>query len=282
MNIWITGGEGQLGKELQMLSKNLPGQYYFTDLPQLDITDLKAVKLFIERNSIDTIINTAAYTAVDKAESEPELASRINSLAVGDLAEIAYARDIKLIHISTDFVFRGDACLPYVEESSVNPISVYGKSKAEGEQILMEKCRTGVIIRTSWLYSSFGNNFLKTILRLAKERKEIKVVSDQIGTPTYAYDLAKIIFLIIDKWNMKTSPIYHFSNEGIASWYDFAHAIVEINNLPCKVIPIPTSEYSTPAQRPAYSVLSKNKIRSDFNLAIKHWRDALKNCINCF
>lgn len=285
MNLLITGANGQLGSELRKLHTLFPQhQFIFTDIAELDITDAEAVSSFFEQNKVQCCINAAAYTAVDKAESEADKATLINVEAVKLLASACNKYNALLIHVSTDYVFSGQNYTPYHEANTVAPASVYGKTKAEGEQIAMQENPSTVIIRTSWLYSTFGNNFVKTMLRLAESKPELRVVADQVGTPTYAEDLASAILQIIDFLNFKKDKdifgIYHYSNEGVASWYDFAHAIFEIKNQKVEVKPIKTVEYPTPAMRPAYSILDKYKIKNTFGISIPHWRESLKRCLN--
>lgn len=275
-NILVTGGNGQLGSELKEITPNFPDfNFLFTDVKELDITDHKAVKNFIENNNINVIINCAAYTAVDKAEAVPELADAINHLAVANFAQIAKDKNIKLIHISTDYVFDGTNHKPYVETDTPNPQSVYGKTKLDGE-LAMRKINhaNSIIIRTSWVYSRFGNNFVKTMLRLAETKDEISVVSDQVGTPTNAADLALAILTILPQIENNSPEIYHYSNEGVCSWFDFVKAIFEIKGITIKVNPICSAQYPTPAKRPYYSVLSKNKIKNKYCLTIQHWLDS--------
>lgn len=279
IKILVTGSNGQLGSELKKLSINFPNlTFHFADIEELDITNINSINLHFENNCYDFIINCAAYTAVDKAETEPDKALLINSEAVKHLSEIALQYKIKLIHISTDYVFDGTSYLPYTEDVRVCPVSQYGFTKLEGEKQIEKSGCEAIIIRTSWLYSSFGNNFVKTILKYSKEKPELKVVFDQIGTPTYAEDLASAILQIIIS-NKFEIGIYHFSNEGVCSWYDFALEIVNAKNINCKINPILTSEYPTPAKRPHYSVLNKNKIKSTFNIEILHWKDGLQRCL---
>ena len=298
INILITGSSGQLGSELRMLNdkfKMLNYRCFFIDKNDLDITDFQRVKDFIEKNDIKIIINTAAYTAVDKAEEEKELAELINYKAVENLAKISKEKDIFLVHISTDYVFNGKNYRPYVEEDKTDPINYYGLTKLKGEEAIKKINPKGVIIRTSWVYSSFGKNFVKTMLNLAKTKKELNIIFDQIGTPTYARDLAEVILRILDvkfkitdsnnnlTSNIKHLPsnveIYHYSNEGVCSWYDFAKAIFEIEGIDIKVNPIESKDYPTPAKRPFYSVLNKSKIKRDFNIEIPYWIDSLKECL---
>ncbi|WP_297815189.1 dTDP-4-dehydrorhamnose reductase [uncultured Polaribacter sp.] len=277
INILVTGGNGQLGSELKELELKFPQYHFmFTNVEMLDICNHQAVAAFIEVNQITTIINCAAYTAVDKAEEQAELADKINHLAVANFAELSKMFNIKLIHISTDYVFDGMNYKPYTETVTPNPQSVYGKTKLDGE-LAMQKINpeNSIIIRTSWVYSKFGNNFVKTMLRLGKEHKKLSVVADQIGTPTNAADLAKAILIILPKINNKTVDLFHYSNEGICSWYDFAKAIFEIGGLTLSVSPIETKDYPTPAKRPCYSVLNKRKIKEVYHIDIPYWKDSL-------
>ena len=276
-NILVTGGSGQLGSELKELAPNFPDyNFLFTDVSDLDITAHEQVRMFIESNSINIIINCAAYTAVDKAESEPELADTINHLAVRNIAQIAKINNIKLIHISTDYVFDGTNNKPYVETDKPNPQSVYGKTKLDGELAMQEiNPANSIIIRTSWVYSRFGKNFMKTMLSLAEIREEISVVSDQIGSPTNAADLANVILNIFPEINNENIQVFHYSNEGVCSWYDFAKAILEINGLVVRVNPIHSAQFPTIAKRPFYSLLSKEQIKTTFGFDIPHWKDSL-------
>ena len=278
-NILVTGGNGQLGSEIKELSISCTnGSFFFTDVSDLDITNYTAVAAFIKTNSIDVIVNCAAYTAVDKAESEPELADAINHLAVKNLAIIARERGAKLIHISTDYVFDGTGHKPYVETDTPNPQSVYGQTKLDGELAMQAiNPANSIIIRTSWVYSNFGSNFVKTMLRIGQEHKEISVVSDQIGSPTYACDLAKAILEILPQIKNEQVAIYHFANLGNCSWSEFAKAIFKIKGMDVKVHPITTSQYPTLAKRPQYSVLENSKIKKKFNLNMSYWVDSLKN-----
>ena len=270
----ITGSKGQLGT---CLSKLLPNAIC-VDVDTLDITDEVAVKNFVQQNNVDTIINCAAYTAVDKAEDDISLAKKINVDGVKNLA----LSSAKVIHISTDYVFNGTACIPYVETDTPNPQSIYGKTKLEGEQALLENAQTAIVIRTAWLYSEYGNNFVKTMRKLGAERENLNVVFDQVGTPTYAGDLAEAIVKIIPQLQDGMKEVYHFSNEGVCSWYDFALQIMKLSNLQCKVLPIESNQYPTKAVRPSFSVLNKAKIKKQFNLEIPHWLESLQKCINQF
>lgn len=281
-NILVTGSNGQLGSELRVLASNLgnDNNFFFSDAEILDITKHAEVEKFINANNINTIINCAAYTAVDKAEEQAFIANKVNHLAVAFLATIAKQKKIKLIHISTDYVFDGTNHKPYLESDTPNPQSVYGKTKLDGEQaILRINPENTIIIRTSWVYSIYGNNFVKTMLRLAKERDEISVVSDQIGSPTNAADLAQTILTILPKINNKSVELFHYSNEGVCSWFDFANAIFILSHSDIKVNPIATHKYPTPAKRPHYSVLSKNKIKEVYQIEIPFWKNSLSNII---
>ena len=281
-NILVTGGNGQLGSELKEIAPNYQDyNFLFTDVKDLDITNHITVAAFIERNNITAIINCAAYTAVDKAESEPELSDAINHLAVANFAQIAKEKNIKLIHISTDYVFDGNNYKPYVETDIPNPKSVYGQTKLDGEQAMQQiNPANSIIIRTSWVYSKFGNNFVKTMLRLAENKDEISVVADQIGSPTNAADLAKAILMLLPQIENTSPEIYHYSNEGVCSWYDFAQAIFEISNSQTLVNPIETAQYPTPAKRPEVSVLNKKKIKTAYGLKIESWYLSLKRTFN--
>jgi len=281
--ILITGANGQLGCELQKLIPLYPQFRFFpTDVDTLDLCNKQAIESFVDKNNVDYIINCAAYTAVDKAEDDVDLCYLINRDAVQNLAEAASGKS-KIIHISTDYVFDGTSDKPLRETDKTNPQSVYGKSKLEGEQILLQTSPESIIIRTAWLYSSFGNNFVKTMIRLGKEKESLNVVSDQTGTPTYSADLAKAILHIIEeseKNNVFHSGIYHYSNEGICSWYDFCLKIHELADIKtCKVNPVSTAEYPTKAVRPVYSVLDKTKIKDTFNLKIPYWEESLEVCL---
>lgn len=279
MNILITGCNGQLGNEIQLLEKEYPQHTYFnTDVAELDITNQLAVNDFINRHAIDGVINCAAYTAVDKAESDKELCTSLNTVAPSYLAAAIDKRGGWIIHVSTDYVFDGTHHTPYVETDTPSPDSVYGSTKLAGELGVSKFCKKHMIIRTAWLYSAFGNNFVKTMIRLGKEKTELGVIFDQIGTPTYARDLAVTIMTAVDK-GIETG-VYHYSNEGVISWYDFTKAIHRIAGIKdCKVRPLHTSEYPTAANRPAYSVLDKTKIKQTYGIEIPYWEDSLKECI---
>ena len=275
----ITGANGQLGNEMRVLSAEHPAHtYFFTDVQELDICDAEGVKTYVKDHGIDVIVNCAAYTAVDKAEDNAELCDRLNHLAPGYLAEAAEACGAALIQISTDYVFDGTAYIPYTEDTPTCPNSVYGRTKLAGEQLAMDKCSRTMIIRTAWLYSTFGNNFVKTMLRLGRERESLGVVFDQIGTPTYAADLAQAIFAAIEQ-GIKPG-VYHFSDEGVCSWYDFTLAIHRLAGITtCRVNPLHTDEYPAKASRPHYSVLDKTKIKQTYGIEIPHWETSLNTCI---
>ncbi|WP_461642390.1 dTDP-4-dehydrorhamnose reductase [Labilibaculum euxinus] len=283
MKILITGANGQLGSEINELSSSFPNlEFVFSDLPELDICNPEMLARFVRENQIKGIINCAAYTAVDKAEEDSKTAELVNASAVANLVAVAEAQNLKLIHISTDYVFDGTAHFPYSEDFEVSPIGVYGATKRKGEEFVINSSSESIVIRTSWLYSTFGNNFVKTMLRLGKEREELGVIFDQVGTPTYARDLAQTcleIFSKEEKMDQK-GKVYHFSNEGVASWFDFAKAIMEMGKVDCIVKPIETKDYPTPAQRPHYSVMNKAKIKADFGIEVPYWRDSLKECIS--
>ena len=279
MNILLTGCNGQLGNEIQLLEKDY-GQHRFfnTDVAELDITNQLAVADFVGRNEIDGIINCAAYTAVDKAEDNKELCTTLNTVAPAYLAAAVEKRGGWIVQVSTDYVFNGKAHKPYVETDTPSPDSVYGSTKLAGELGVQKFCKRAMVIRTAWLYSTFGNNFVKTMIRLGKEREELGVVFDQIGTPTYAADLAQAIMTAVEK-GIKPG-VYHFSNEGVTSWYDFTKAIHRIAGITtCKVRPIHTSEYPTPANRPHFSVLDKTKIKETYDMEIPYWEESLHKCI---
>lgn len=279
MKILITGCNGQLGNELQLLEKNYPNhQWLNTDVEELDITNQLAVNQFVAENEVDGIVNCAAYTAVDKAESDRQLATALNTEAPAYLAAAIEKRGGWLLHISTDYVFDGTKHTPYVETDTPCPDSVYGSTKLAGEMGVMKFCRKTMIIRTGWLYSTFGNNFVKTMLRLGRERDKLGVVFDQVGTPTYAHDLAQAIMTAIEQ-GVKPA-IFHFSNEGVCSWYDFAKAIHRMAGINrCQVSPLHTEEYPTPASRPHYSVLDKTKIKQTYGIVIPQWEESLQKCL---
>lgn len=279
MNILITGCNGQLGNEMQLLEKDNPQHQWFnTDVQELDITDVDAIRSFVQEHQIDGVVNCAAYTAVDKAEENEELCTKLNAEAPAYLASAVGSRGGWMIQISTDYVFDGTSHIPYVEDDETCPNSVYGRTKLVGELNVQKLCEQSMIIRTAWLYSAFGNNFVKTMIRLGKERPELGVIFDQIGTPTYARDLAVAIMTAINKGIVP--GLYHFSNEGVISWYDFAKAIHRIAGITtCHVKPLHTAEYPTPARRPHYSVLDKTKIKKVYGIEVPYWEDSLKDCI---
>ena len=280
LNILVTGSNGQLGSEIKELSSKYEYNFFFTDRSNIDITKKDSIKTFCQINNINTIINCAAYTAVDKAESDEINADLINRKAVKKLALVASELNIKLIHISTDYVFDGKTYKPYVEEFQTKPNSVYGKTKLDGEnEMINVNPKNSIIIRTSWVYSSYGNNFVKTMLRLGKEKTELGVIFDQVGTPTYAAHLAIAILDIIPKLNNPKVEIYNYSNEGVLSWYDFAKEIMKMAKLNCKINPIETFQYPTPAKRPHFSLLNKSKIKTTFNIEIPYWKDGLDECL---
>lgn len=279
-NILVTGSKGQLGSEIRELSSNYSYTFFFTDRNNIDITSKDSIKAFCQTNNINVIINCAAYTAVDKAESDELNADLVNRKAVKKLALVSSELNIKLIHISTDYVFDGRNFKPYCEEFQTNPQGVYGKTKLDGENEMRDiNPKNSIIIRTSWVYSSFGNNFVKTMLRLGREKESLGVIFDQVGTPTYARDLALTILDIIPKIINEKVEIYNYSNEGVLSWYDFAKEIMRMAKLDCKINSIQTFEYPTPAKRPHFSLLNKSKIKSTFNIEIPFWKDSLDECL---
>jgi len=279
MNILITGCNGQLGNEMQLLEKDYPQhEWYNTDVQELDISNQLAVEQFVAENMIDGIVNCAAYTAVDKAEDNKELATTLNTVAPAYLAAAVEKRGGWMIQISTDYVFNGTKHTPYVETDTPSPDSVYGSTKLAGELGVTKFCKRSMIIRTAWLYSTFGNNFVKTMIRLGKEKQELGVIFDQIGTPTYARDLAVAIMTAINKGIVP--GVYHFSNEGVISWYDFTKAIHRIAGITtCHVRPLHTAEYPTPANRPHYSVLDKTKFKQTYGIEIPYWEESCEACI---
>jgi dTDP-4-dehydrorhamnose reductase len=277
--ILVTGAHGQLGTELNFLSSMLENHsFVFVGSKDLDITNADALNNFFSKEEYSAVINCAAYTAVDKAESEKEVAFKVNAEGAANLAIACKQHNAKFIHFSTDFVFDGTAYVPYLEKDKTNPLSVYGASKLAGEEQVVASNPNAVIIRTSWVYSSFGNNFVKTILKLCKEREQLNIIFDQIGTPTYARDLAAVVLQIVQQQEWKPG-IYNYSNEGVASWYDFAVAIRDLAGLKTKILPIETSQYPTPAVRPKYSLLNKKKIKETFGIEIPYWRDSLEKCM---
>lgn len=281
--ILITGANGQLANELKVLSSGFPQyQFLFTAKEELPIENTEALTSFFQKNKIDYCINCAAYTAVDKAEAEKEKAFLINAEAVGELANVCHNHQTKLIHISTDYVYHGNVHDPLKEENPVGPINIYGASKLKGEELALQKNPSSLIIRTSWVYSSFGNNFVKTMMRLFKEKSEINVINDQFGSPTYAADLAAIIMEFVEQTERgkNFSGIVNYSNSGVTSWYEFAEEIKSLVNSNCKINPIPTSAYPTPAKRPLYSVLDTSKIKGLLQIEIPSWKESLKKCVD--
>jgi dTDP-4-dehydrorhamnose reductase len=286
MRILVTGKNGQLGKSIHKIVANneQTDDFVFVGREELDLSNENSIARYFEGNAFDLIINCAAYTTVDKAEEEVVLANQVNHLAVKQLAELAKTQQAKLIHISTDYVFDGESDQPYTETDVTNPVNVYGKTKLAGEQALQEAMPTNaIIVRTSWVYSEYGNNFVKTMLRLGQERDELNVVSDQIGSPTYATDLAGVILEIIQNKSFKeaeqAAQIYHYSNEGEISWHEFAKEIFKIAKIDCKANPIVTEQYPTPAQRPKNTSMDKNKIMQTFNVNPVSWKDSLEKCL---
>ena len=280
--ILVTGSNGQLGSEIKKIASAHPGfEFIFTDIEELDLTKPEAVESFFKQNSIDICINCAAHNAVDKAVEEPSAAFLLNTDVVDKLAKICAKYGTLLVHFSTDYVFEGNNSTPYIETETASPQTIYGLSKRKGEQLALEFAERVIIIRTSWLYSVYNHNFVKTIMRLLSEREQIEVVNDQIGTPTFAGDLAKAVLAILSKiGNKPIKEIYHYSNEGVASWYDFAVAIKELSGYNCKVLPVESGKFPTKAIRPHYSVLNKTKIKTDFGIEIPYWRDSLKLVID--
>lgn len=287
MNVLVTGANGQLGTEIREVSAGSRNRYLFSDVISypgaetlhLDITNQDAVRLVCESEQVDVIVNCAGYTNVDKAEDEPAMAELLNSVAVGNLAKVAADRGATLIHISTDYVFQGDRPEPCREDWPTFPLGVYGSTKLSGEKEIEKSGCGSILFRTAWLYSPYGKNFVKTIRQLTAERPSIKVVFDQVGTPTYARDLAKVIVNIIDNNLLNNTGIYHYSNEGAVSWYDFAKAICELSGHACDVQPCHTEEFPSKARRPRFSVLDKSKVKQVFGIEIPYWRDSLKECI---
>ena len=287
MNILVTGANGQLGNEMRIVSKETSDRYIFTDVEELDITDNEAVSKCVKENDIKVVVNCAAYTNVEKAEDDEATAELLNAQAVEYIAKACKDNEATLIHISTDYVFGGDSGnTPRTENEAVNPMGAYGRTKLHGEEAIQRIGCKHIIIRTAWLYSEFGNNFVKTMRKLTAERDSLKVVFDQVGTPTYALDLAKVIGLIIERLKTANSQrpiangLYHFSNEGVASWYDFAKEICELSNNVCDIQPCHSDEFPSKVKRPSYSVLDKTKIKKTFGISIPYWKDSLKKCVN--
>ena len=282
MNILITGSNGQLGSEIKAIASQFSDyNFFFTDISELDLTNYKQVELYFEKNAISICVNCAAYTAVDKAEDEQSMAMLVNCDVVGNLAKVCSSNNALLIHVSTDYVFNGENYKPYEETDPPAPNSFYGLSKLKGEEAVFANSNKAIVIRTSWLYSSFGNNFVKTMIRLGKERDELGVVVDQIGTPTHAADLAMAIMQIVKKEKKEVvKEIYHYSNEGVISWYDFAIAIMKEANVNCKVNAIESKDFPAKANRPFYSVLNKAKLKNDYQIEVPYWLDSLKVMMN--
>ena len=279
MNILVTGANGQLGNEIRRRSEASANRYIFTDVAELDITDAEAVMRLAQKERPSVIINCAAYTNVDKAEDDEQTAHLINCTAVANLASAAKAVDAVLVHISTDYVFDGCGCTPYTEDAEVAPTGAYGRTKLAGERAVAESGCRHVIIRTAWLYSSFGRNFVKTMRTLTGEREALQVVFDQVGTPTYTGDLADAILHIVEEERYNKCGVYHYSNEGVCSWYDFAKEICTMSGNECNIHPCHSNEFSSKVARPHYSVLDKSKIKQTFGLSIPHWKESLAKCI---
>ena len=280
MKLLITGANGQLGNEMRVALQQYPLiEALYTDVDTLDITDLAQLDAFVATESISHIVNCAAYTAVDKAEDDEVVATKVNVDAVRNLGIVANKYGAKIVHVSTDYVFDGRGHKPYTEDMAVCPTNVYGRTKLAGEEALMAECKDAIVIRTSWLYSSFGNNFVKTMLRLGRERDTLNVIFDQVGTPTYAADLAQTILTIIAEREW-VAGVYHFSNEGVCSWYDFTIMIHKMAGIDCKVNPIESSAYPVRTPRPHYSVLNKTKIKTTFNLEVPYWVESLQRCLD--
>ena len=279
MKILVLGASGQLGRCIEHVAQGATDLYHFATRETLDLSDTSAIEQFATREGIEVIINCAAYTAVDRAEDEPKQADEVNHLAVARLSELTERLGIFLIHISTDYVFSGRSSIPYTEDMPTEPIGVYGQTKRRGEEAIQRLAPRHIILRTSWLYAPYGANFMKTMLRLGKERPEMRVVFDQVGTPTSALDLARFIVGIIERRQLDKAGLYHFSNEGVCSWYDFAEAIFHLSGYDTQLHPIRSSEYPTRAERPHYSVLDKARVREAFGITIPHWRTALEECL---
>ncbi len=281
MNVLVTGANGQLGREMRLVSRDSNNHYIFADVEELDITNLDAVRKMMKDNKVDIVVNCAAYTNVDKAEDDEATARRINRDAVENLAVSCRENGATLIHVSTDYVFPGNGCIPCREDMPVSPQGVYGKTKLEGEEAIQRVGCPYLIFRTAWLYSEYGNNFVKTMRRLTKEKNELNVVFDQVGTPTYAYDLAEAICEIIELEQYKGNEgIYHYSNEGVCSWFDFAKEIAALSGNECDIRPCHSDEFPSKVKRPHYSVLDKTKVKKTFALTIPYWKDSLKDCID--
>ena len=280
MNILVTGANGQVGSELQTLAAQYPSfSFVFVDREQLDITNFDAVQAFFEQQAFDYCINCAAYTAVDKAESDTEMAKLVNHIGAENLAKACAQKQARMIHFSTDYVYHNQQNTPFKEDDTTSPQGVYAQTKLDGDLAALAANSETIVVRTSWVYSSFGHNFVKTMLRLGADRDKLTIIFDQIGSPTYARDLAKAMLDIIQQQPATFSGIYHYSNEGVCSWFDFARAIFDLKNINCSTSPIETKDYPTPAQRPPFSLLNKGKIKATFGIEIPYWRDSLKACL---
>lgn len=280
MNILVTGGNGQLGNEMRVVSKESRNRYIFTDVVELDITNLEAIRYMLKMERVDVVVNCAAYTNVDRAEEDEIMADLLNNKAAGNLAVVAKEVGATLIHVSTDYVFQGDKNTPYKEDCETSPLGVYGRTKLAGERSIQATGCNYLIFRTSWLYSSYGKNFVKTMQRLTRDKNLLKVVFDQVGTPTYAGDLAAIIYKVIEKDMLDKQGIYHFSNEGVCSWYDFAQEVCELSGNACNIEPCHSDEFPSKVKRPNFSVLDKTKVKETFGAKVPYWKVSLKHCIN--
>ena len=280
MNILVTGGNGQLGNEMRVVSKESRNRYIFTDVVELDITNLEAIRYMLKMERVDVVVNCAAYTNVDRAEEDEIMADLLNNKAAGNLAVVAKEVGATLIHVSTDYVFQGDKNTPYKEDCETSPLGVYGRTKLAGERSIQATGCNYLIFRTSWLYSSYGKNFVKTMQRLTRDKNSLKVVFDQVGTPTYAGDLAAIIYKVIEKDMLDKQGIYHFSNEGVCSWYDFAQEVCELSGNTCNIEPCHSDEFPSKVKRPNFSVLDKTKVKETFGAKVPYWKVSLKHCIN--
>ena len=280
MNILVTGGNGQLGNEMRVVSKESRNRYIFTDVVELDITNLEAIRYMLKMERVDVVVNCAAYTNVDRAEEDEIMADLLNNKAAGNLAVVAKEVGATLIHVSTDYVFQGDKNTPYKEDCETSPLGVYGRTKLAGERSIQATGCNYLIFRTSWLYSSYGKNFVKTMQRLTRDKNSLKVVFDQVGTPTYAGDLAAILYKVIEKDMLDKQGIYHFSNEGVCSWYDFAQEVCELSGNACNIEPCHSDEFPSKVKRPNFSVLDKTKVKETFGAKVPYWKVSLKHCIN--